>query len=268
MTFLGFNFIKNYMQERAPIAKNIDKKMKNYGLNQEDDEDYDEENIEEKSEEVTVYNYQHDITFSKGRIFGNMALESLNQKRNATVLAEEDCYIGVYDNHNYDDIIRPIVDQIRNENIDILLSFRNFYFLKQPVFQKFCYPKFISINYLKEQQLFTEGELKSYIYFIKDGEFQITINKSIFEISEIIKKIEGEKCVNPMYNKFECDDESLSNLMNEKKPFKLLKIYDKEVLGIEDLFDKKYYWFSAHTLTSKNEVFKITKEVWYYNNIE
>ena len=69
-----------------------------------------------------------------------------------------------------------------------------------------------------------------------------------------------------MYNTFQHDDDQLVKLMMEKRFHKLIKTKDFDVLAIEQIFDSKYYWYTVDCLSTRNEVFRIKKEVGLYNN--
>ena len=111
------------------------------------------------------------------------------------------------------------------ENIfknDTLKIFSHFAFC--PIFKKLTkklfYKLFLNcveskIVY-KNEKVIKEDFIVNDLYFIREGEFVIKIKKSIFEISEIIKKLSNNKNKINEFEKYE-----------GKKFFILLKDYDK-----------------------------------------
>ena len=142
--------------------------------------------------------------------------------------------MGLFNEHTYNDVIKSVVEQVREENVDLITSCKIFKNINKGVFNKLYYQKFIGMTYPRYSKVFQEGEQKQYIYFNKDGDFEMKFSKSLFEIGEIIKKLKGEKCINPEHHKFQTEDKDLYQMMNEKRVTKLFITQKIDVSRVDE----------------------------------
>jgi hypothetical protein len=74
----------------------------------------------------------------------------------------------------------------------------NFFFKKMnyKFFEKKYFPHFIYEEYHRGSIILNENENNKYIYFLKDGDIELTINKSLLDIHNLVKTlIESAKLV-------------------------------------------------------------------------
>jgi hypothetical protein len=66
---------------------------------------------------------------------------------------------------------------------------QNFFFnnINLKIFERKYFSHFIYEEYLRGSTIFNENENNKYIYFLKDGDVEITINKSLLEIHNLVK---------------------------------------------------------------------------------
>ena len=122
------------------------------------------------------------IKLGPGTSFGEMALIK-NETRNANIIANEKCELLSIDKVDYRKIIKDLEEQKINSKL------KNFK-LDYPFFQDWpanrCFrliSSFVTDNYSKGEYIYKQNSIANFIYFIKDGEFEVTsdINFSWYE---------------------------------------------------------------------------------------
>lgn len=136
---------------------------------------------------VYIHDRQAIISFGNGRLFGDIALQNRNNIRTATLQAIEDCYLGRIQQELYHDYISNEKHKTILKEIDFLSS--NFFFKSIPIgaFKKKYFYDFVAIEMNKGQYLYNEKDQPDLIYFIKEGEVELRITSSLYELS---KKVE------------------------------------------------------------------------------
>ena len=106
------------------------------------------------------------------------------------VLTEEECFVLYFDKISWDNLIRDIYDKQKKFNHTVICSSEIFYHY---INQKFTYYNSFKIKQIETKALLIqEGGSPEYIYFIKQGEFEVTINRSILELTEILVNLGGK----------------------------------------------------------------------------
>jgi signal-transduction protein with cAMP-binding, CBS, and nucleotidyltransferase domain len=103
----------------------------------------------------------------------------------------------------------------------------NFFFdeVPFPAFER-LFANFIYEEKQSKDVIIKENSPMKYIYFIKEGNIEITTSKSLLELSQLIKKLIEKKLVNTKGN-------SLKLLSFDKGPFSIpLKILKEKFLNI------------------------------------
>ena len=113
------------------------------------------------------------IKLGPGTSFGEMALIK-NETRNANIVANEKCELVSIDKVDYRKIIKDLEEQKINSKL------KNFK-LDYPFFQDWpanrCFrllSGFVTDTYSKGEYVYKQNSIANYIYFIKDGEFEVT----------------------------------------------------------------------------------------------
>ena len=79
---------------------------------------------------------------------------------------------------NYEEGLKEVIDKQKKNTIDFLLSTKVFINFDPQSLVK-IFPNFIFEKIVKNTIIILEDQEPMYIYFIKSGEFEITINNSI-----------------------------------------------------------------------------------------
>ena len=209
---------------------------------------------------VIIPNYIEFIELSPGNTFEDIAFENhRNVYQSSVISLYDDGYLGYINKKKYYLLIHEAVSK-RNKKIFLLLVYLSF--LKQTklyLFEK-KYLSFINDKVFEpNSELFKEGEESEYTYFISEGDFELSINKNIIEVNEMIiyyKKIlkgliESNKLESNKHNldydeeikqnndiilnkKYRSDD--INELLMKKRYIKLNILHQKDILGLSDIY--------------------------------
>ena len=243
--------------------------------------------------EITIYEYKIFLSLQTNDYFGDVAIES-NSHRNATIIAAEDTYIAYLTNKLYSTKIATEKAAILQQKINNL--HRSNFFIKINInkFSKnyFCF--FISKKYYKGDKLFNEGDNLKYLYFIEEGSVELTVNKTVNEITKIIYLIEKNKQIfkkknfedilvnkenekdidnetvdlsKKLYNylKMDLTEDDIDKCLNEKHFNKIIILNNKEDIGIVSHFLGHKYFCTCKVISNNAKIYKI--EIDYFNEI-
>lgn len=125
-----------------------------------------------------IYNLMMKVnTLDSGVGFGEKAIKNKNNKWEATVIANEECYLAALDKENYEKFMADATKRETEWKIKVVELY--------PVFNKFVrkvktelllYLTFMDVKV--NHVLFKEKDAADYVYFIIEGKFEIT--KTIF----------------------------------------------------------------------------------------
>jgi hypothetical protein len=197
---------------------------------------------------------------SPGNTFEDLAFENHSNVYQSSVISlYDDGYLGYINKKKYYLLIHEAVSK-RNKKIFLLLVYLSF--LKQTklyLFEK-KYLSFINDKVFEpNSELFKEGEESEYTYFISEGDFELSINKNIIEVNEMIiyykkilkRLIESNKLESNKHNldydeelkqnndiilnkKYRSDD--INELLMKKRYIKLNILHQKDILGLSDIY--------------------------------
>ena len=184
--------------------------------------------LKEEQKSIKYLNYLLVNTINQYQIFGELALNSLNKKRTATIISNDHCYFGVLYKKVYDSHLK--VAQIKSRIRNIL------YFTEGPIFKgispsvflnEFFY--FLNKTYInKGQNLFLRGDKRKKIYFVEKGEFELGCKVTLKQVGEMMNKLGGIS-----------DDKKEKYLCNLFIEFK--QVYENKNMNIKIcILDKNY----------------------------
>jgi CRP-like cAMP-binding protein len=208
---------------------------------------------------VTIYKYSHFMYLKEGNSFGDYAIDS-SKFRTATIRAEKDTHLGYIELEVYKEYVQ--IEKQRSKLKEISFLSENFFFktIKKLVFQKRYFPLFIYEECYKGDILFRETNLSNNIFFIKEGEVELTINRNVLELSQITKSLIN---LNIFHNE-NCEIYELKNEPNnfiddllKKKLNKLFFYGSKELLGLEEFFYDLNHLYSVKVTSDKVKLYKI-----------
>ena len=208
---------------------------------------------------VLIPNYIEFIELSSGNTFEELAFENHSNVYQSSIISlDSDGYLGYINKKKYYLLMHEAVSK-RNKKIFLLLVYFSFLkksnlFLFEKKYLGFIHDKVFEANY----ELFKEGEESDYTYFISEGEFELSINKSIIEVNEMIinykktlKRLnDSNKLVNKQFLNYEEEqkqnndiilnkkyrNDDINELLLKKRYIKLKIINKKDILGLSDIY--------------------------------
>ena len=255
--------IENYIKKtEVENSNNNDEKMnKSLDEDEEDDDDFVKKLLNNRSK---VFIPTHEIfgELESGSYFGEMALEEKGSgKRNATLIAAEECYIGAINKNDYFSLLKYYIEKAQNKYISFISTFYIFKNLSITIWEKRYITLFINRIYEKDYLLLKEGEANDQVYFIYKGDFELTTNKNLIEVNELI--IYYKKKLRELLSKFrnsnkemfkysdyrdeikenenfklnkKFEDEKMKKLVFDKKMIKMGIFSSKEIIGLLDIY--------------------------------
>ena len=207
---------------------------------------------------VIIPEYEIFYELENGAFFSDTCLESPTCLQEYTIISVQDESHLVYiSKTEYQSLMHQSIGK-RNMNIfNIILYFSLYRPINQVLFEKkylhFFIDKVFDINNI----LFNEGDESRQMYFITDGEYELSVNKNILEVNEMIIKYKetlqkinkNNKISNSYLNtkeeikqnnslivnqKFNSD--AANKLILDKKYIKLNILYAKDIIGLSDVF--------------------------------
>ena len=117
-------------------------------------------------------------TLNSGQSFGELALMHRNKKykRAATVLSKGVTHIAVLSKADFQRVYLGQIEKGIDKMIDFLRQFRICQDVSRPALTQLLY-YLKEKNYRRRDMLFKEGDPSEGVYFIKDGEFEVSYNK-------------------------------------------------------------------------------------------
>ena len=190
----------------------------------------------------------------------------LNEKRQYTakILSETDlCFIDFNNHYNF---VLNEYKKILKKDAKYLID--NFIFKGiGRYFEKKYFPYFSYEEIDMNSYLFRENKPVEYIYFLKEGIIELTINKDIFQIHSLLKRLNyRQKAYDKFYESEENKNINDSENMNYNidKVFKskdeekrLVIMEEKEIIGMECLYYDINYFYNAKSITKKSVFYKI-----------
>ena len=145
--------------------------------------------IEDDKRLTKIPNYEMVSQFEAGYTFGELALENLNKKRMATIIALTDCDFAVIDKLEYNELIKESVTKSKNKFFDLIYSYKIFDYISYETFDKKYFNHFRYLKVKKNSYLFKEGDICDNLYFILSGEYELFVDKNIQEVNQMILKL-------------------------------------------------------------------------------
>ena len=240
---------------------------------------------------VTYFSYELKKKLSPFNIISDYSLDNeiinksdtnnQNKKKEeylVTAICNEPCQILYLNLNTYEKLVKQRNEAIDMKNILSILEVPFFKGLNANVFKEKYFKYFTLYNYKNGEFIFRQEEKMKNIYFIKSGEIELTMEASLYDINNIIEKIEKKK-----KNKIETQikDNSTQNKKNKKiklnnedkrnielmKKFKndknvmrwrLMRIDYKDAICLNEILDSfdKYY-MNAKCISYIGEIFVI-----------
>ena len=239
---------------------------------------------------IIKLSYENFLYLGPGDCFGDVALDSFDHKRNATIKADEECYLGYLNNNDYFDIIGPQKKIEKTKDITYLYDFFFFFNINFHVFEKLYYHLFISEEYNRGHFLYYSNSKPNDLIILQSGRIELNLFCSIIHLHDMINML-YDTFINGRYfqqiigNKNIITNEELIKLktftkdrnintlksqnekfifeMKKKRTFNLCILTEKELIGIEEIFLKIPYLCNAKVISQKAIIFTLDNKKLY-----
>lgn len=135
----------------------------------------------------TCYIYKPFLFLGKGLFFGDFALDSDMNKRNATIRAEENTILAFMKSADYINIFAPRRKMEKMREINFL--YNNYFFRKinQRSFEKNYFHLFSPHEYDRSHELFDFGSSLNSLILLKEGKINLEIKASVADLYDLIE---------------------------------------------------------------------------------
>ena len=141
-----------------------------------------------KKEKITVFQYFEITKKVEGDIFGELALQHADSKRTATLITTKDSVFGYLSKNDYNLCLREIEMRKRKIDIYFIMSFSIFEEQNWLNFEKQYFNYFKKEHLVSGQVMINQNEKLENIYFIMEGQFEVSTKLSYEGISKILKQ--------------------------------------------------------------------------------
>lgn len=191
-----------------------------------------QDNTVEHKFSLKTYKY-HEITFLKtGQKFGDVAF-LLSQKRTASVLTTEETDLAILTKNHYYKLMKEFNEQVFKKNLQTLYSSKLFNHLSIKSLKKKFMNFFVIESFNRNNILINENVEVPKYFFIKSGYVELSINRTLFEIDQLIAKFHGNI---PEYDiKYKLSNQFKDFYFKKLQNKKVALLGESEVVGLEDM---------------------------------
>ena len=135
-----------------------------------------------------VYSYIEIVQKNKGDTFGELALQHEDSKRTATILTNTDCILGYLSKNDYETCLSEIELKKRKNEVNFIMSFAIFDQMNWISFENKYFNYFKREFFYQGETILNQGKAFNKIYFIMDGQFEISSTLSITSLYKLIRQ--------------------------------------------------------------------------------
>lgn len=238
------------------------------------------QNNAHKTDMVTLGKYEIFMFLGPGAFFGETALESEHCRRNASIRAEEDCFVASLDNELYNAIFLEENKKLKIKEINFICD--NFFFgnISRLIFNKYYYPMLKFISKEKNDFIYLQDTKISSIFLLKEGSIKYEIYSSVFDINETIKSL--IKCLIKNFKIFKINNaiinetrkkylinkkifnirnqnEIINNAVRKKYKYEISSCENFETMGILEFFMNINCILSCYVTSPELKLFEINR---------
>ena len=240
------------------------------------------ENIltDEEPKKIICFCYHSFLYLGRGLFFGDNALDFENNKRNATIRAEEKTILAYLKREDYLSIISPKNKMEKLKELDFI--YENYFFkgINPHIFERNYFHLFSPREYFRGSILFSHGTIPRALILLKTGRISLELKGSVIDIHNLIKYIYNNIFTNPIFSKLSqgnkhryLDNQKLSIIknyindpiltrlkmhnskfiedMNVVRNYQISIITDNESIGLEEIFLRLPYIMKSTVVSEK-----------------
>ena len=212
---------------------------------------------------VNLFKYTTKLWLQKGNYFGDVALDQYTT-RNATIRTEENTHFCYIDYTHYNNCLRYEKQKLNIKEISFLVDNYFFKSMQYKDFEKKIFVCFECQEKYKNNFICYEDEPANYLYFIREGQIELTIRKSISDMFEMLKslrkKINKKEIIKRQLTLLPKDPYLKNIMINVKIKYKIFLFNQIELIGLESTFYGMNFLYSAQVVSDKAKIYKIENE--------
>lgn len=226
--------------------------------------DLSEEKIKRKTldkKPIILWTYYKVCELGKNTEFGDVGLGE-TEKRTATIITEEETAFGVISKEIYDKYLKEIIERNRRSKIVEIVNCEILSGISAEDFDKNYFNHFKEFTIKQGDTLFEQGSQREEVYFLREGEIEISIKSSFPQLSNMLLK-KNLHVDDSQYIKWCKENLFFRNYYyNASSTFKLFKNKEKGFIGLNDLVDSdNKYIFSVVCKSSKCVLYSIYLDI-------
>ena len=190
-----------------------------------------------KKEKLTVFQYFEITKKKEGDIFGELALQHNDNKRTGTMIATKDIVLGYLSKTDYNNCLRGVEMKKRKIEVNFIMSFSLFDEMNWVNFEKTYFNFLKKENLTSGQIIINQNEKVENIYFIMEGQIEITTNLTFVEISTILKQ-KNKKIKNKNKKNKENEDNSKEKMNSIENNYNKYDNYNNNSIH----YNSNYYY--------------------------
>lgn len=219
------------------------------------------ENTSKKETKILEFSAVRDV--QEKEFFGDYKLGDFENKRSETAIVKEPTIVIAINKRLYSTCILNDKRNIREKEIETLHQNSFFKLMRKHIFAKNFFYECDLVETCKNTMIYNEGDQIDYIYIIKEGTFELSINnKSVFDLKSTITHL---KKLNDEFASKEFDDvlglrnspNVLAPLMRVRKNYSLF-VTEKDVFGLWEYVYGSDMIYNIQVLSDKAKLYKIS----------
>ena len=156
---------------------------------------------EHKPKKIRCFCYHSFLYLGPGLFFGDTAIDFENNKRNATIRAEDFTILAYLNREDYLNIISPKHKIEKLKEIEFI--YEKFFFsdINSHLFEKNYFHLFSPREYYRGSILFSNGTIPRSLILLKSGRVSLELKGSVIDIHNLIKFIYNNIFSNPIFSR-------------------------------------------------------------------
>ena len=236
--------------------------------------------LNDKPRKIRCFCYHSFLYLGPGLFFGDNALDFENNKRNATIRAEEYSVLAYLKRDDYLNIISPKHKMEKMKEIEFIYNKYFFEGINSHIFEKNFFHLFSPREYYRGSILFSPNTIPTSLILLKSGRISLELKASVIDIQNLIKYIYNNIFTNPLFSKLSqksknrylpinkiaiiknyINDPILSRLkthnsqfideMNIIKNYQIKILTKNESIGLEEIFLRLPYIMKSIVISEK-----------------
>ena len=245
--------------------------------------------LNNKPRKIKCFCYHPFLYLGSGLFFGDNALDFENNKRNATIRAEERTIVAYLKRDDYLNIISPKHKVEKMKELECLYYKFFFQGINSHIFEKNFFHFFSPREYYRGNILFSHGTIPRSLILLKSGLISLEMKGSVIDIHNLIKYIYNNIFMNPLFSKLSkankskylpnyklaiiktyINDPILLKLkthsnnfiqeMNTVKNYQIKILTKNETIGLEEIFLRLPYLMKSIVVSEKVCCYELAME--------